>query len=94
MNNSKYQVADTYNYQLTPEEQMSLQYDSKSKFREALVAQSNGEISYKEAGEIFDSVRENQKKDSPIFIFSDIFILDGKEITNGNTFTRTPTIGC
>lgn len=57
LNNSKYQVADTYNYQLSPEEQMSLQYDSKSKFREALVSQSNGEISYKEAGEIFDSAR-------------------------------------
>lgn len=64
LNNSKYQVADTYNYQLTPEEQMSLQYDSKSKFREALVAQSNGEISYKEAGEIFDSARNKGNRGS------------------------------
>lgn len=46
---------------LTDQEKLALNYDSKSQFREDLVAQSNGEISYAEAGEIYDSARNKNR---------------------------------
>lgn len=46
---------------LTEQEELALTYDSKAQFRADLVAQSDGQISYAEAGEIYDSARSKNR---------------------------------
>ena len=48
-------------HKLTEQEELALTYDSKAQFRADLVAQSDGQISYAEAGEIYDSARNKNR---------------------------------
>ena len=48
-------------HKLTEQEELALTYGSKAQFRADLVAQSDGKISFAEAGEIYDSARNKNR---------------------------------